>query len=119
MTESDDAPNRHYARLRRLPGWTVYGVLLVLTTAWAMLGEELGLARAAGAGTGQAPLVHRHGAAQQPGLGGLARAGDGAGRLAQPRRAAVIRPGLLCRGGHRLWVLASPFGPRAIVRNPT
>lgn len=35
MTESDDAPNRHYARLRRLPGWTVCGVLLVLATAWA------------------------------------------------------------------------------------
>jgi nitrogen fixation/metabolism regulation signal transduction histidine kinase len=33
MTE--DHPNRHYARLRRLPGWTVCGVLLVLLAAWA------------------------------------------------------------------------------------
>jgi nitrogen fixation/metabolism regulation signal transduction histidine kinase len=30
-----DAPNRHHARLRRLPGWTVCGVLLVLLAAWA------------------------------------------------------------------------------------
>jgi nitrogen fixation/metabolism regulation signal transduction histidine kinase len=32
---STDAQHRHYARLRRLPGWTVCGVLLVLLTALA------------------------------------------------------------------------------------
>lgn len=31
----DDTPNRHYARVRRLPGWTLLGALLVLATAWA------------------------------------------------------------------------------------
>lgn len=33
---SDAAPNRHYARLRRLPGWTLWGMLLVLLTAFSV-----------------------------------------------------------------------------------
>jgi nitrogen fixation/metabolism regulation signal transduction histidine kinase len=32
---NDATPNRHHARLRRLPGWTVCGVALVLASAWA------------------------------------------------------------------------------------
>jgi len=49
---TDESPNRHYARLRRLPGWAICGVLLVLLTAWATreldLTSTLGFALALG-----------------------------------------------------------------------